>query len=1088
MKKLFLLLVAVLTIGLCASAQTRTVKGTVIDATTEEPLIGASVTAAGNSMGQSTDLDGDFTIVVPAATTHLTVSYVGYKPAHVKITDGKIIVRMHQDANVLDDVIVTAYGTSKRSEYTGSASVVKADQLEDALVTTVTNALSGRVAGVQILSSNGQPGAAPTVLVRGVGSINASTKPLYVVDGVPYEGDIAGLAPSDIESMTVLKDAASTALYGARGANGVIMVTTKKGSEGAARITLDTRWGSNSRALPNYDVVKDGGQYIEGLYSALYMTNYMAGVNPGVENPYEGWASNAAARQYALGNIWSQLGYQTYDAHGQAIVGLDGRFNPSATAGWLNQKTGYWYQPDDWAKESLTNGLRQEYNLSVSGGTDKFNYYLSGSFLGDEGIISNSNYNRMSTRSSVDYKAKSWLRLGTNINYTYVTTNSPENQTEGASSGNAFYIANAIAPVYPIFARRLDGNGVPQIEYNTAYGHPIYDYGDGQTGAVRTFMSMANPASDLLYNTEEYLMDILDAKGYAVITPLEGLTINASLGYFVDNTRYHKVNNPLYGQSANYNGEAIQEASRTRVINEQVFGEYQRTFNDVHNASLMAGYESYEMYNESVSAQGQNLYNPMNWTVSNTIDQRYGSGSAGSYATRGFFGRAKYNYAERYFLQASYRRDASSRFHPDKRWGNFWSASFAWEIAKEKFMEDFTNVDMLKFKASFGQNGNDNIGNYYAYLDQYRLTGSNGVFNDAQLLYKGNPDITWETSNNINTGFDFSFFKGMISGTVEYYQRQVSDMLFNVPVAPSLGYSSIPRNVGSMRNNGVELEVNYRPINTSEVTWDVYANLTLPNSVVTKLTPELLNGNGDWINGSLIFHEGESRYQMYLVKYAGVNADNGLAEYWARKPLLDEKGAQVVENGMEQWESEEYRTSNWADAYKSNRTKTGNLMPKGYGGFGTTLNAFGFDASVTFAYQFGGRMYDNSYSSYMHGFNQSSIGTNFHKDLLNAWTPENRNTDVPRLSTTDQYTRSLSDRFLTSSNYLSLNNVTVGYTLPENLTSKYYLHNVRFYASAENIALWSKRQGFDPRQGFTASSNETYSPIRCISGGVRLSF
>lgn len=1071
MKKLFLLLVAVLSIGLCASAQTRTVSGTVLDAENDDPIIGASVTAAGSNVGVATDYDGNFTIVVPAATSKLTVSYVGYETQTVNITGNKLVIKLHQGENVLNEVFAVAYGTAKKSEYTGSASVVKADQLEDALVTTVTNALTGRVAGVQTFSSNGQPGAEPTVLIRGVGSINAGTQPLYVVDGVPYSGDIAAIPATDIEAMTVLKDAASAALYGARGANGVILITTKKGREGTARVTFDARWGGNHRALPNYDVITDSRQYIEQIYRAHYMTAKMNANFTG--DP----------RAYALANLWPSIGYQTWTApEGQYIIGADGRFNPNATPGYLDP-SGYFYLGDDWTKQ-LKNGLRQEYNVSVSGGTDKFTYYVGASYLGDEGIIEKSGYDRLSTRASVDYQAKSWLKLGTNLTYTYVNMQSPSNQTDAASTGNAFLFANQMAPVYPMYARDAKGN----IMYNQTYNRPIFDYGDNQFGASRNIMSMGNPLGDLYYDTDELLMDIFDAKWYAVVTPLEGLSVTGSMGYFVDNTRSHYIRNGLYGQGTASGGQASQAATRSRSINAQVLAEYQRDFGEHHNAGLMIGYESLSQWDESVSAIGSNLYNPGSWAVSNTIDQKTGSGSGGGYATRGMFGRLKYNYDQKYFFMGSFRRDASSRFHPDHRWGNFWSASVAWEIAKEKFMEEFTNVDMLKFKFSFGQNGNDNIGNYYAYMDQYSMTGADGVFNDSQLAYKGNPDITWETSNNLNVGFDFSFFQGMLSGSIEYYQRQVSDMLFNIPTDPSLGYTSMPKNVGSMRNNGGELEINYRPVNTKDITWDIYANITLPKNKVLKLAPEILNGNGEWITGSRLFKEGESMYNMYLVKWAGVDPETGMAQYYMRNAKKNADGTDLVVNGMVQYEDEEIATSDWSKAYSSNRQSTGNIMPKGYGGFGTSVQAYGFDLAVNFSYQFGGRMYDNSYVTFMSSTAEDNIGKNLHKDILNAWTQPGDITDVPRLSTTDQYTNSLSTRFLTSSNYLALNNLTVGYTLPDKLTRTIGISNVRFYFAAENVALWSKRKGLDPRQGFTASSNDTYSPIRCLSGGVRLSF
>lgn len=1090
MKKLFLLLVAVITIGLCASAQTRAVKGTVLDANTDEPLIGASVTAKGSATGVATDVDGNFTLTVSAAVNKLTVSYVGYKTTDVTITPGNMVIKLHPEAGVLDEVIAVAYGSAKKSEYTGSASVVKAEQLEDVLVTTVTDALTGRVAGVQTLSYNGQPGSQPTVLVRGVGSINAGTQPLYVVDGVPYSGDIAGIPSTDIESMTVLKDAASAALYGARGANGVILITTKKGKEGNARVSLDARWGRNERALPNYDVITDPRQYIETVYKAHYMTGLMT----------QGYSAENS-HQYALNQLWPSIGYQTWTAPaGQNIIGTDGKFNPNATHGYVNPANGLMYLGDNWAGQ-LQPGFREEYNLSVTGGTNKLDYYLGASYLGDGGIIPKSSYDRVSTRASVNYQAKPWLKLGSNISYTYVNMQAPGGQTSSGSSANTFVYANELAPVYPMYVRDAQGN----IKYNTTYNRRIYDYGDGQFGAARNYMAIGNPAGTLAYDKVESLMDILDAKWYAVITPLEGLSITGSLGYFVDNTRGHSLGNPLYGGAVSYGGTASQSHSRLCTINEQLLVEYNRTFGN-HSAGLMVGYESFSQNSESLSGNGQNLYNPNFWTINNTIDNRRSYGSVSDYATRGYLGRAKYNYASKYFFMASFRRDASSRFHPDRRWGNFWSASAAWDMKKENFLQDFSSLDLLKAKVSFGQNGNDNIGNYYAYVDQYTLTGADGVFNDAVLAYKGNPEITWETSNNFNAGFDFSFFRGALSGTVEYYQRQVHDMLFNIPTMPSLGYSSMPMNVGSMRNNGVELEVNYRPVETKDVTWDVFANLTLPSNKVLKLSPKILDDENKWLSGSRVFREGESMYQLYLVDYAGVDPKNGLALYVAKGNFYSIDGVPVLnKNGVPAVDADdkpvkpsdpnavlntncEYLTFNQNQAYKTNRKSTGNLMPKGYGGFGTQVQAFNFDLAVNCSFQFGGRIMDNSYQSFMYGGYASRIGKNMHRDLLDAWTTPGQVTDVPRLSTTDQYTSSSSNRWLTSSNYLSLGTITAGYTLPENLVRKASLTKVRVYLSAENVALWSARKGLDPRQGFTESSNDTYSPIRCISGGVKLSF
>lgn len=1126
MKKLFLLLVAVLSISLCASAQMRTVTGTVLEEGNDEPVIGASVTAGSSKTGVATDIDGKFSIQVPANVKTLMVSHVGYATQKVSITGKPLVIYLKSSAEDLNDVIVVAYGTTTKGAYTGSAGVVDAAQLENVQVSNVTNALSGKVAGVQTMSSNGQPGTGATVRIRGVGSINASTSPLYVVDGMPFDGDISSIATSDIETMTVLKDAASTALYGARGANGVIMITTKKGAAGNATVTFDMKWGSNNRAIPNYDVVTDPRQYIELTYQNLRNT---------AEYFYD-ITDPKAAHDWADSRIWSKLGYQTWTVPaGQYVVGMDGKFNPNATPGYTEGN--YYYLGDDWGKESLITGLRQEYNLSVSGGTDRLRYYVSAAYLGDEGIIKNSHFKRFTTRANVDYQAKPWLKIGTSMSYAYQNSAYPGDQTldNATSTGNAFNLANNLAPVYPFYIRLAETKA---IAWNDAYGNPIYDYGDGinygwgRTNRIRNTYQQSNPVGALTYDTTDNLSDILDAKWYAILTPFKGFSLTGNVGYYVDNTRYHAIQNGVYGQFANAGGYVQQEADRYRSINLQLIGQYDFTINNLHNFSVMAGFENSAYRTENVWGSGANLYNPQWPFLNNVIDNKNNGGGEASLVHRGFFGRLRYDFDGRYYVTGSIRRDGSSRFHPDHRWGTFWSASAGWDMSKEAFLREYADVvDILKLKFSYGENGNDGIGsNYIAYADQYKISGGEGVWNDAALSYKGNKDVTWEKSQAINTGVDFSFWHGRLSGTIEYYQRTVKDMLFNLPVAPSLGYSSVPRNVGSMRNNGVEFDLNINAINMPNFRVDLNANLTLGWNKVLKLDPSILNTSRSWepnsqkgwLSGSRIFFEGESMYNMWYVKYAGLNTENGKPQWWAlrdvvvrdsegepvlgadgqvqkvTKPLFDANGKPVMTTDKDgnpvqatYTLKEEYKTEVYQDAYQTNRSETGNLMPKGYGGFGADIQFYGFDLSLSFAYQFGGRIYDSGYVGYVAGnMLDSSIGTNLHKDLLNAWTPENKNTDIARIYSQDSSNApsATSDHWLISSNYVSLNNVTFGYTLPKSILNTLHLSSVRVYFAAENVALWSKRKGLDPRQSFTSSDNATYSPIRTLSGGIRVSF
>lgn len=396
-------------------------------------------------------------------------------------------------------------------------------------------------------------------------------------------------------------------------------------------------------------------------------------------------------------------------------------------------------------------------------------------------------------------------------------------------------------------------------------------------------------------------------------------------------------------------------------------------------------------------------------------------------------------------------------------------------------MRSATWIDILKIKASFGQQGNDNIGNFYAYLDQYKVTGANGVFSDGLLAYKGNPELTWEKSNAYNAGIDFSLFKGRLSGTVEYFGRRTSDMLDYKAVAPSNGYSSIPVNVGSMTNSGVEIELNSTAIDTRNFKWDIYANATFQKNVINELAPEY---NGEYISGTTIYREGESRWQYYMPRYAGVDPHTGLALYYAKT----QPAADATEEEKAAFVAEEYVTSDYNVAQATGREATGDIAPDVYGGFGTSLEFYGFDLSVQFSYQLGGMLYDNSYASSMHGGVAASVGRNWHNDIANAWTPENRFTDVPRLNHSDKYANSLSDRFLVSSDYLSLNNITFGYTFPKKWMRAIGLNSIRIYGAADNVALFTARKGLDPRKGTTSVSASTYSALRTISGGIKVTF
>ena len=1033
------------------TAQTQ-VRGTVVDET-GETVIGATIQIKGTTQGTVTDYDGNFVLSAPANGT-LVVSYVGYITQEVPVAANLRIV-LSTDAELLDEVIVVAYGTSTKGTFTGSAGVVDTEKIEMRQISNVSNALSGSVAGVQMLSNNGQPGSSATIRIRGVGSINAGMEPLYVVDGIPFDGDLSSLNPSDIMSMTVLKDAASTALYGARGANGIVMITTKKGVAGKSTVSVNARYGVNSRSVANYDVLTSPKNYLETSYQAIY--------NAGTYNlGYDAVRANRYANQTIVSEGGGGSGYSIYTVpDGELLIGTNGRLNPNASLGYSDGE--FFYTPDNWADETFSNNARQEYNVSISGGTERGHHFISFGYLNDEGVVSNSGFERFSTRFNGDFKVKDWFKVGANLSYNYSDSQFSDENISTSSSGNAFFIANYIAPVYPIYVRGAEDKQVMLLQ-----GKKMYDYGDGEsTNFSRRFMSIANPAGDLIYGQTNYNMDIFNGSWFAEFTPIDNLVLTARYGLNVNNRKYNDLGNAYMGQSASYGGTAYQQLNRYYGFNQQYIGTYNYAPDHLNHFDITVGYDEYSYSNQMMFASGQGLYNPESFYVSNAIDNLRGGGTLNEYATRGIISRLNYSYDDKYFGNVSYRRDASSRFHPDNRWGNFWSASGAWIMNREEFLDSASWLNLLKLKASFGQQGNDDIGNYYAWADQFRMTGADGIYADGALIYKGNPDLTWETSTSYNVGFDYAMFNNTLSGSLEYFGRKSVDMLYNKPTPGSLGYTAVPMNIGSMTNSGLELDLNWNAFKSKDVNWDIYANATFIKNRIGELHPDL---EGMMIDGTRIYEEGESMYRMYLVEYAGVNPDNGLAEYWAE----NEAG-------------ERYRTDDHVLA-QSYRVATDNLLPTVYGGLGSSFSAFGFDAGIQLAYQLGGKIYDSGYQRLMHGGTAGDGGMNWHKDIYNAWTPENTNTDVPRLNANDRYASSTSTRFLVSSNYLSLNNITLGYTVPIQKLTGVGISKLRIYASADNVGVLTARKGLDPRQSFTSATTARYTPIRSVSGGVSLTF
>lgn len=1052
---------------------TRKITGTVKDANGDE-IIGASVVEVGTNNGIITDMDGKFELTIQPGSS-IRISYVGFVAQTIEPgSRSNLQIIMQEDSQALEEVVVVAFGKMTKEAFTGSAGVLKSDDLLRAQVSNPAQALAGRVAGVQLNSTSAQPGSSPSITIRGIGSVSSGTEPLIVLDGVPFDGDLNLINSSDIESMTVLKDAASNALYGARGANGVVMITTKRGQSGDAKINVDAKWGYNSNGLKNYRTT-NSQEFYETYYKMLY--NHYITEKGGSMSASD--AHTEANRHLTNSSTGVGPGYMVYSVpSGQDFIRQGGVMNPGATMGTLytNNNQQFWLQADDWEKEGLQNGARQEYNMSVSGSTDRVNYYTSLGYLDQEGIQVGSGQKRLTARAKLDYQAKKWLRIGANFNYTKYSYSQTSEGTIG--TGTIWSVIKTMAPIYPVYYR--DANKNIMVDQ---WGEKMYDfarnYGLSRAGGLGGNAIFSNK-----YVESGYDGNSLTATGYADILLTDGLTLTINGNAYNYDRRNTYIESPFtdyYTDSSN-NGYLSKGAYRTFTYNLQQLLNYTKQF-DKHDVSVLAGHEYYNYKYESMSASGYNFGIDGTRELATVLNLNNSANSySTSYNNEGFLFRGMYSYDQKYYGSISYRRDASSRFAKENRWGNFWSAGGAWIITKEDFFRAPEWVNSLKLKLSVGSQGNDNIGNYL-YADSYTI-----VNNDNKPAYqwrqKGKEDITWETNTNYNAGVEFDLFKGRLSGSLDYFYRKTTDMLFSLKTPPSIGYTSYWTNMGDMRNSGLELVLNATLVDNRDFRWDVNFNISHVKNKVLRLPESVkvthVEGYDGYSDLDLNFiskyqyfvAEGLPLYTWYLPKYAGLS-EEGAALYY--KDILDANGNVT---GRETTENISEGTYYICD----------NALPDVYGGLGMTLAWKGFDFSVNMNYQLGGTVYDYNYQTLMHS--SGTTPTTWHVDIFKAWTPENKNTNVPRLRYIESFSQNpRSDRFLTSASYLNIQNINLGYTLPASLTQRFSVNSVRVYFSCENPIYFAARQGLDPRQTLAGYTNPEYSsPMRTVSGGISLSF
>lgn len=1030
-----------LSIGM-AMAQTQ-INGTVISADDGQPVVGASVIVQGTKNGTATNIEGKFTLSVPTGAK-LMVSYIGMVTKTVVATNN-MTIRLVSDDSKLDEVIVVAYGTVKKSTYTGSATNVDSKKLEKVQAADASKALEGMVAGLSVTSPSGRAGASTVMRIRGIGSLNASSSPLIILDGAPYSGEINAINSKDIESINVLKDAASAALYGARGANGVIMITTKSGNKGRVQVSFDARIGTNQRAVPEYDIITDPGMYYKLTWEGL--KNSVTYAKKPVANP----------GQWASANLIGKLGYNVYNTPDDKVVDEKGNLTTAPIryedAANFNDWMGTLYEPK----------TREEYNLSVTKGSAKSKVYFSVGYLNDRGFSMKTKFERLTTRMSYDSDITDWLRIGASSQFAKTTAQNPAQFEEGNFS-NLFMWSRMIAPIYPIYKHDKDGKIL-----RDAHGEMVYD--DSQS---RLYAGGMNLIRQTQLNITKNINYYLTQNAHVDVKLPYNFKFSSTATFNGNWWRWTNMMNPLVGDGQAYGGILNKEVNQTVSLNWNQILKWDKTFNDF-GVHVMLGHENYNEKTNFLSGEKKGLLDPTLpefRSGANISDlDSYGR----EYKVEGYFGQVTADYMDKYYASASLRRDGSSVFHPDHRWGTFWSLGASWRINQENFLKDVDAIQNLKLRVSYGVQGNDYLylpdtdpplRAYTPYTNLYRIasTGTESVYGPA---YKGNESITWEKNNNFDVGLEFSLWKGLIAGELDFFSRRTSDMLFNLPISSTTGFDSEPVNFGKMVNTGFEFNLSSNVYNDRNVNVNVGVNGTTYTNKITEL-PEQFREDGI-SKGFRILKEQGGIFDYYMVKSAGVNPENGDQMYWC----WNKKTEQFEKVG-----SKDYSSS------LKDRQFVGSALPKIAGGFYANAAAYGFDFSIQFSYRVGGKVYDDSYRQLM---SSGTPGFNWHKDILNHWTPENTNTDVPRLHNQNQKLNQASDRFLIDGSYLSLNNLTLGYSLPKSVLNKAKIQGLRLYFAADNLGLWTKRKGLDPRIALNGEQRYSVnSTVRALSFGINL--
>lgn len=1013
--------------GALAFAQ-QTVTGTITDES-GAPIPGATIFNSNNST--TSDFDGNFEIN-SFVDDVITVSYVGYNQQQVTVTSLNVNVVLESSTS-LDEVVVVGYGSSTKESLVHSVASIDGETIEKTQATSITQALQGTVSGVTVLTSGGVPGSGQTIRIRGIGSINASASPLIVVDGVIFNGSINSIPQEQVESISVLKDA-SAAVYGSRGANGVVIINTKKGKKNSkGSFTFSSSFGSASEAVDMHPVL-DADTYTKYFWEAM-VNSYQ----------YEDGETNADARTLASSNIVDALGYNPYG------TGVD---SPISTDGVL---VGAPQWDTDWYGALVnSNAIRRNNTMSYSGGSDSSNYFISMNYLHEEGQVKTTWFDRFSLRSNFETNITDDLSWGLNTSYTNTVNNTPTQS--GSGYANVIQWINTVPSIYPIYRRAENGD----LILDNA-GNPIYDYGSnlGNVNASRTILTGENTVGSYEYYKFKNNSYNLNANTYMSFKINDDFNFKSTLSYGRGTGVGFSYIHYLYGYASTVDGRVSQDRDITTTLTTQQQLNYDKSFGN-HNLSADVIYENYALKVDTMGAQGIGFL-PNVEVLNGSTSPEAVSGAISEERLESYISRLSYNYDKTYFLEGSYRRDGSSRFAEDVRWGDFFSVGGSWILSNESFVQNISQIDFMKLRASYGEVGNNRGIGYFPYMQLF-VTGWNNLSNTGVLSGSvADPNLAWEKTSITNVGLDFGI-GGRFSGAIEYYSKESIDLIYDKPLAISTGNESITTNVGSIKNTGIEFTLDANVIKSQDLNFDLGFNISTNSNEITELTQD------EFISGTKKWMVGKSLYDWYIREWAGVDPDDGYG-MWYVDTLDDDGNVTGRETTKEYSEATRY--------YIDDKSS----LPKYTGGITANINYKNFDFSTLLYFSLGSYQYDSQYASLMSGMERNDQG---HPDLANRWQQPGDVTDVPLLLNTSNDFNATSTRFLYKNDWGRVKSLSLGYTFDDEVNTRLKTQSIRVFLQGDNLFTLSSKDGIDPEQTLSGLTGSRSYQLKTISLGLNI--